>query len=190
MGLLHILINFTYDSFKEFLNQLAHMIIIMFDIFHALTFTSLVGNGIKFVSSYQKYKIISVQINNNISEFTRLRQNMIFSGVLLVCFTIVFFIEVYLATFIQKINLNKCFSSHISIKENKNYVDEDEFNKFKIVHIILDFVVIILFILNIFDLDIQKDRNEQINQPINVNNFYLGEDTNQNNGNNNGNIQN
>ena len=64
----------------------------------------------------------------------------------------------------------------------------DEFNKFKIVHIILDFVVIILFVLNSFDPDIQKDRNEQINQPINVN-FYLGE-KNQNSGNNNENILN
>ena len=172
MGLLHILINFTYDSFKEFLNQLAHMIIIMFDIFHALTFTSLVGNGIKFVSSYQKYKIISVQINNNISEFTRLRQNMIFSGVLLVCFTIVFFIEVYLATFIQKINLKKCSD------EGKINISEDDFNPFKYIHIILDFVVIILFILNIFDLNIQDESNEAAKRPINLN-FYLGSEDNQ-----------
>ena len=131
---------------------------------------------------------MNLQIHGNNSEFMRLRRDMIFSGILLFLFTVVFAFEVYLATFIQKINLNKCFNSNISIKENKNYVDEDEFNKFKIVHIILDFVVIILFILNIFDLDIQKDRNEQINQPINVN-FYLGEE-NQNNGYNNENIQN
>ena len=166
------------------------MIIILYDIFHALTFTSLVGNGIKFVSSYQKYNIMNLQIHGNNNEFMRLRRDMIFSGILLILFTVVFGFEVYLATFIQKINLNKCYGSNINnIKDNLNYVNEDEFNKFKIVHIILDFVVIILFILNIFDLDIQKDRNEQINQPINVN-FYLGEDTNQNNGNNNGNIQN
>ena len=173
MGLLHILINLTYDSYREFLNQLAHMIIIMFNIFHALTFTSLVGNGIKFVSSYQKYKIISLQINNNISEFTRLRQNMIFSGVLLVCFTIVFALEVYLATFIQEINLIKC-STEATIN-----LTEDDFLPFKYIHIILDFVVIILFILNIFDLNIQDDNsNEAAKRPINLN-FYLGTEENQ-----------
>jgi hypothetical protein len=172
MGLLHILINLTYDSFKEFLNQLAHMIIIMFDIFHALTFTSLVGNGIKFVSSYQKYKIISLQINNNLSEFMRLRQNMIFSAVLWVCFTIVFFIEVYLATFIQKINLIKCS------REDRINMTEDDFMYFKYVHLVLDFFVIILFILNIFDLNIQDESNDAAKRPINLN-FYLGSEENQ-----------
>ena len=86
---------------------------------------------------------MNLQIHGNNSEFMRLRRDMIFSGILLFLFTVVFAFEVYLATFIQKINLNKCFNSNISIKENKNYVDEDEFNKFKIWHIILDFVVII-----------------------------------------------
>ena len=190
MGLLHIIFFLSYEDYDEFLELISKMIIILYDIFHALTFTSLVGNGIKFVSSYQKYNIMNLQIHGNNNEFMRLRRDMIFSGILLILFTVVFGFEVYLATFIQKINLNKCYGSNINnIKDNLNYVDENEFNKFKIVHIILDFVVIILFILNIFDLDIQKDRSEQINQPINVN-FYLGEDTNQNNGNNNGNIQN
>ena len=190
MGLLHIIFFLSYEDYDEFLELISKMIIILYDIFHALTFTSLVGNGIKFVSSYQKYNIMNLQIHGNNNEFMRLRRDMIFSGILLILFTVVFGFEVYLATFIQKINLNKCYGSNINnIKDNLNYVNEDEFNKFKIVHIILDFVVIILFILNIFDLDIQKDRSEQINQPINVN-FYLGEDTNQNNGNNNGNIQN
>ena len=169
MGLLHILIFLTYSSFLQFQTQLANMIIIMFNIFHALTFTSLVGNGIKFVSSYQKYKIISLQINSNLSEFTRLRQNMIFSGVLLVCFTVVFGLEIYLATWIQKINLIKCSSDSL---------EEDEFNPFKITHIILDITVIVLFILNIFDLNIQDESNEAAKRPINLN-FYLGSEGNQ-----------
>ena len=169
MGLLHILIFLTYSSFEQFKTQLANMIIVMFNIFHALTFTSLVGNGIKFVSSYQKYKIISLQINSNLSEFTRLRQNMIFSGVLLVCFTVVFGLEIYLATWIQKINLIKC--SDLSFQE-------DEFNPFKITHIILDIIVIVLFILNIFDLNIQDESNEAAKRPINLN-FYLGSEGNQ-----------
>ena len=79
--------------------------------------------------------------NNN--EFMRLRRDMIFSGILLVFFTVVFGFEVYLATFIQHINLNKC-------NKNENLIiSEKEFDKFKYIHIVLDFVVIILFILNI-----------------------------------------
>ena len=100
------------------------MIIILYDIFHALTFTSLVGNGIKFVSSYQKYNIMNLQIHGNNNEFIILRRDMFFSGILLFLLLVVFAFEVNLAIFIQKINLNKCFSSNISIKENKNYVDE------------------------------------------------------------------
>jgi hypothetical protein len=61
MGLLHFLVCIT-SGLSQLLAQFQGMIIIMFNIFHALTFTSLVGNGIKFVSSYQKYNLISEQI--------------------------------------------------------------------------------------------------------------------------------
>ena len=177
MGLLHILITLTYSNYEEFLHQLSQMVIIMFNIFHALTFISLVGNGIKFVSSYQKYKIMNLRINSNTSEFTRLRQNMIFSGILLVCFTVVFGFEVYLVTFVQRINLNKCLETQGEIRKDIE-ISEDEFNPFKFIHLVLDFVVIILFILNIFDLNIQDETNEQVERPINLN-FYLGNDPSQ-----------
>ena len=175
MGLLHVILFLTYDDYESFLSLLSRMIIILYNIFHALTFISLVGNGIKFVSSYQKYNIMNLQIHGNNNEFMRLRRDMIFSGILLVFFTVVFGFEVYLATFIQHINLNKC-------SKNENLIiSEDEFDKFKYIHIVLDFVVIILFILNIFDLNIQEDKSDQSNRPINVN-FYLGNE-NDNNGN-------
>ena len=185
MGLLHILITLTYKRYEIFRDQLAEMVIIMFNIFHALTFTSLVGNGIKFVSSFQKYKIISLQISNN-SEFTRLRQNMIFSGILLVCFTVVFGFEVFLATYIQRINLNKCLETDGNDNDRpasnqKIIISESEFNPFKYCHLVLDFVVIILFILNIFDLNIQDEDNETDKRPINLN-FYLGSEGNNNDG--------
>ena len=88
MGLIHILITLIHKIFETFFKHLAEMIFVMFRIYHDLTFTSLVDNGIKFVSSYQKYRIVSLQINNNLSEFTRLRQNMKFSGLLSICFTV------------------------------------------------------------------------------------------------------
>ena len=175
MGLLHVILFLTYDDYESFLSLLSRMIIILYNIFHALTFISLVGNGIKFVSSYQKYNIMNLQIHGNNNEFMRLRRDMIFSGILLVFFTVVFGFEVYLATFIQHINLNKC-------SKNENLIiSEKEFDKFKYIHIVLDFVVIILFILNIFDLNIQEDKSDQSNRPINVN-FYLGNE-NDNSGN-------
>ena len=174
MGLLHVILFLTYDEYEQFLNLLSKMIIILYDIFHALTFTSLVGNGIKFVSSYQKYNIMNLQIHGNNNEFMRLRRDMIFSGILLVFFTVVFGFEVYLATFIQKINLNKCYTVSEGEEINNDiYIDESEFNSFKYCHIVLDFVVIILFILNVFDLNIRENGNEQTSSPINVN-FYLG----------------
>ena len=176
MGLLHVILFLTYDKYDDFLDLLSKMIIILYDIFHALTFTSLVGNGIKFVSSYQKYNIMNLQIHGNNNEFMRLRRDMIFSGILLVFFTVVFGFEVYLATFVQKINLDKCYEG-----EDKNiYIDEDEFNNFKYCHIVLDIVVIILFILNVFDLNIREVNTEQTNNPINVN-FYLGSENNNEN---------
>ena len=172
MGLLNVILFLTYDQYEDFINILSRMIIILYDIFHALTFTSLVGNGIKFVSSYQKYNIMNLQIHGSNTEFMRLRRDMIFSGILLVFFTVVFGFEVYLATFVQKINLNKCYSGD----NTKLKISEKDFDKFKYCHIVIDFVVIILFILNIFDLNIQEDKMEQNNGPINVN-FYLGSES-------------
>ena len=181
MGLLHVILFLTYDEYKQFLYLLSRMIIILYDIFHALTFTSLVGNGIKFVSSYQKYNIMNLQIHGNNNEFMRLRRDMIFSGILLVFFTVVFGFEVYLATFIQKINLNKCYNVPEGGDFNNDiiYMDESEFKNFKYCHIVLDFVVIILFILNTFDLNIRESGNER-SAPINVN-FYLGTEPNNDN---------
>jgi hypothetical protein len=185
MGLLHVILFLTYDDYQSFLDILSKMIIILYDIFHALTFTSLVGNGIKFVSSYQKYNIMNLQIHGNNNEFMRLRRDMIFSGILLVFFTVVFGFEVYLATFIQKINLQKCYNpteNNIQSNNGNIYIEENDFNKFKYCHIVIDFVVIILFILNIFDLNIQEDKSEQLDRPINVN-FYLGSENQIDNGN-------
>ena len=181
MGLLHVILFLTYDEYEQFLYLLSRMIIILYDIFHALTFTSLVGNGIKFVSSYQKYNIMNLQIHGNNNEFMRLRRDMIFSGILLVFFTVVFGFEVYLATFIQKINLNKCYNVPEGGDFNNDiiYMDESEFKNFKYCHIVIDFVVIILFILNIFDLNIRESGNER-SAPINVN-FYLGTESNNDN---------
>ena len=181
MGLLHVILFLTYDEYEQFLYLLSRMIIILYDIFHALTFTSLVGNGIKFVSSYQKYNIMNLQIHGNNNEFMRLRRDMIFSGILLVFFTVIFGFEVYLATFIQKINLNKCYNVQEGGDFNNDiiYMDESEFKNFKYCHIVLDFVVIILFILNIFDLNIRESGNER-SAPINVN-FYLGTEPNNDN---------
>ena len=181
MGLLHVILFLTYDEYEQFLYLLSRMIIILYDIFHALTFTSLVGNGIKFVSSYQKYNIMNLQIHGNNNEFMRLRRDMIFSGILLVFFTVVFGFEVYLATFIQKINLNKCYNVPEGGDFNNDiiYMDESEFKNFKYCHIVLDFVVIILFILNTFDLNIRESGNER-SAPINVN-FYLGTEPNNDN---------
>ena len=181
MGLLHVILFLTYDEYEQFLYLLSRMIIILYDIFHALTLTSLVGNGIKFVSSYQKYNIMNLQIHGNNNEFMRLRRDMIFSGILLVFFTVVFGFEVYLATFIQKINLNKCYNVPEGGDFNNDiiYMNESEFKNFKYCHIVLDFVVIILFILNIFDLNIRESGNER-SAPINVN-FYLGTESNNDN---------
>ena len=173
MGLLHFLVCIT-SKLNQLLVQFQGMIIIMFNIFHALTFTSLVGNGIKFVSSYQKYNLISEQINYSTSLFTRLRQNMIFSGILLVFFTIAFILEIYLATFVQKINLNRCLEGESDIiKSIRLDPESSEFTRFRIFFMVLDILIIVLFVLNIFDLNVEDENSEKVQRPINVS-FYLG----------------
>ena len=158
MGLLHFLVCIT-SQLSQLLVQFQGMIIIMFNIFHALTFTSLVGNGIKFVSSYQKYNLISEQINYSTSLFTR---------------TIAFILEIYLATLVQKINLNKCLEGESEIiKSIRLDPESSEFTTFRIIFMALDILIIVLFVLNIFDLNVEDENSEKIQRPINVS-FYLG----------------
>ena len=59
MGLLHLVfitIAFTHSGiYNNHIQIYSYMIIILTQLFHALIFSSIVGNGIKFVSAYQKY---------------------------------------------------------------------------------------------------------------------------------------
>ena len=53
-----------------FIKVYTHMAREMFNIFHTLTFASLVGNGIKFITAYQKYDLIKRRFNSdNLSTF-------------------------------------------------------------------------------------------------------------------------
>ena len=171
MGLLHLVfitIAFTHTNiYNNHIQIYSYMVIILTQLFHALIFSSIVGNGIKFVSAYQKYSLINIQLDSNLQQFTRLRKNMIFSGILLICFIIVFAIEIYLVTYVQTINKFKCGG-------NIPFGDIDEYEKkFAYIHIIVDILAIILFVLNIFDANIQDNETENLRPTINVN-YYLG----------------
>ena len=52
MGLLHILIMVSMESWENFRKTHGKMVMLMFNIFHTLTFASIIGNGIKFISAY------------------------------------------------------------------------------------------------------------------------------------------
>jgi len=185
MGLLHLIFFATYNEYKTFRNNYAESVMLIFEIFHALTFASLVGNGIKFVMAWKRYDIIASKFNkSSISEFTNLRRKMIFSGVLLCMFTITFILEIYLATFIQSFNHLKCPLNETDIdyeNEYLNFFKKSDFKKFKGVHIVVDILVIIIFILNIFDVNVTGEKTEKIIQPkIEYNYYFTEDDENQN----------
>ncbi len=84
MGLLHILIMMSMENWENFRKTHGKMVMLMFNIFHTLSFASFVGNGIKFISAYQKYNLIRNKFNrDSITVFTRLKKKMYFSAVLL-----------------------------------------------------------------------------------------------------------
>ena len=179
MAILNIVLFMMYDNYDTFIQVYAHMAREMFNIFHTLTFASLVGNGIKFITALQKYNLIKRKFNaNNMSTFTLLRKNMIFSGILLVLFTVTFGIEIYLATKIMNINYIKCPEPAQVTEENytefrDNLMNESDFKNFKTMYLAADFIVIVLFILNIFDVNLKDDSEEKVVQ-ANVNvNYYM-----------------
>ncbi len=167
MGLLHILIMISMENWENFRKTHGNMVMLMFNIFHTLTFASFVGNGIKFISAYQKYKLIRNKFNrDSITVFIRLKKKMYFSAVLLFFFFITFGIEVaYLVRKVQRLNYIGCVSYVEGEKEKYNEIaDYDLFKSFKTVHLIVDGLVILLFILNIFDVNVESN-DEKIIQP-------------------------
>jgi hypothetical protein len=174
MGLLNMVYLTTYEDFESFRDNYANSVMLIYILFHALTFASLVGNGIKFIMSYKRYDVMASRFNkSSISVFTDLRRKMIFSGVLLCLFTITFILEIYIGTLIQLFNYIKC------PEEGEVFIhkfDKSDFNKFRGVHIVVDIFVLIIFILNIFDINVSGEKVERIITPKVEVNYYLNED--------------
>lgn len=171
MGLLHILIMVSMESWENFRKTHGKMVMLMFNIFHTLTFASIIGNGIKFISAYQKYNLIRNKFNKDaITVFTRLKKKMYFSAILLIFFFVTFALEVFLATRVQRLNYIGCveFIEDSNTDDNSptydDIADKDYFGGFKNIHLVVDILVILLFIFNIFDVNVESG-DEKIIQP-------------------------
>jgi hypothetical protein len=172
MGLLHIIILTSMENWENFRRTHGNMVMIMFNIFHTLSFASIVGNGIKFISAYQKYNLIRNKFNrDSISIFTRLKKKMYFSAVLLIFFVFVFGFEVFLVTRVQRLNYIGCVEND---EFYDNIADEDFFKGYRNIHYIVDILVILLFILNVFDVNVEPEEEKIIQPKVEVN-YYLGE---------------
>ena len=171
MGLLHILIMVSMESWENFRKTHGKMVMLMFNIFHTLTFASIIGNGIKFISAYQKYNLIRNKFNRDaITVFTRLKKKMYFSAILLIFFFVTFALEVFLATRVQRLNYIGCvefIEDNNTDDDSPTYddiADKDYFGGFKNIHLVVDILVILLFIFNIFDVNVESG-DEKIIQP-------------------------
>ena len=171
MGLLHILIMVSMESWENFRKTHGKMVMLMFNIFHTLTFASIIGNGIKFISAYQKYNLIRNKFNKDaITVFTRLKKKMYFSAILLIFFFVTFALEVFLATRVQRLNYIGCvefIEDNNTDDDSPTYddiADKDYFGGFKNIHLVVDILVILLFIFNIFDVNVESG-DEKIIQP-------------------------
>ena len=184
MGLLNMVYLMTYEEYISFRNNYANSVMLIYEIFHALTFASLVGNGIKFIMAYKRYDVMASRFNkSSISVFTDLRRKMIFSGVLLCLFTITFILEIYLGTLIQLFNYIKCpkeKGDFDTSNDSYNNFKKKDFDKFRAVHIVVDILVIIIFILNIFDVNVSGEKVERIITPKVEVNYYFNEEESQN----------
>jgi hypothetical protein len=95
---------------------------------------------------------------------------MYFSAILLIFFFVTFALEVFLATRVQRLNYIGCVEF---IKDNNtdddsptydDIADKDYFGGFKNIHLVVDILVILLFIFNIFDVNVESG-DEKIIQP-------------------------
>jgi hypothetical protein len=176
MGLLHILIMMSMENWENFRKTHGKMVMLMFNIFHTLSFASFVGNGIKFISAYQKYNLIRNKFNrDSITVFTRLKKKMYFSAVLLFFFLVTFVLEVFLARKVQRLNYIGCVNfDEDEIGQYDVIAKYDVFKYYRNFHYIVDVLVILLFILNIFDVNVESN-DEKIIQPKVEVTYFMGD---------------
>lgn len=158
MSLMSILLLYQYNSYSNFILVFSDIIKNVFNLTHCLTFGSIVGNGIKLVTTHRFYEKITNEYFFNRVKKEKIKVKLYVLHIAFWLFVIAFIIELTMATYIQKI----VYSSHTS-SINSDLLTQSKFDTFKTLYLVVDILVIIVFIINIFDISKVSDLEYEAN---------------------------
>lgn len=150
----------TFKNYKTFINVFSNSVEIYYNVFHFLIFGSIVGNGNKFLNILRYKQSINLRYKLDDNTKSIIKNKLIIIGVVFLLLLIAFILMLYIANYIPRI-----FYSNYASKIDE-LISEDEFNSFKIISVIIDIIVIINFMINIFGVSRVNDVSYDINKLI------------------------
>lgn len=157
ISLVNIMILFQYKYFNTFIIVYSQSVELIYNFTHCLTFGSIVGNGIKLITTHRFYDKLSDDFYFNSSKKSRIKRKLIILHIAFWLFIAAFIIELVMAQYIPKI----VYSYYT---QNSNVlISEVNFNKFKDLYLVVDIIVILNFIINIFDVSKVSDLEYEAN---------------------------
>ena len=142
---------YQYEFFSSFVIVYSKSVELIFNFTHCLTFGSLVGNGIKLISTHRFYDKLKDDYYFNMTKKSKIKRKLIILHIAFWLFVAAFIILLVLASYIPKIR----FSSYT--KGTALLITENEFNTFKTLFLVVDIIVMVNFVINIFDISKVSD---------------------------------
>lgn len=151
ISLVNIMMLYQYEFFSSFVIVYSKSVELIFNFTHCLTFGSLVGNGIKLISTHRFYYKLKDDYYFNMTKKSKIKRKLIILHIAFWLFVAAFIILLVLASYIPKIR----FSSYT--KGTALLITENEFNTFKTLFLVVDIIVMVNFVINIFDISKVSD---------------------------------
>lgn len=150
LSLFNIIYLFQFNDFNSFLLNYGKSVELTFSFTHCLTFGSLVGNGIKIVTTKKYYDKLKTDYFNS-NKANKIKRKLIVLFIAFTFFIVAFILELYLASLVPKIVYSLYTSS------NTLLITKQEFDNFRIIYLVVDIIVIVNYIINIFDVSKVND---------------------------------
>lgn len=150
LSLFNIIYLFQLNDFNSFLLNYGKSVELTFSFTHCLTFGSLVGNGIKIVTTKKFYDKLKADYFNT-NKANKIKRKLIVLYIAFTFFIVAFILELYLASLVPKIVYS------LYTFTNNLLITKQEFDNFRIIYLVVDIIVIINYIINIFDVSKVND---------------------------------
>lgn len=155
LALANIMFLYSFSNYSEFIFVFSNSIEIYYNLIHFLTFGSIIGNGNKFVTMYRYKKIYQEKYSSGTS-LSIIKRKLIIIGIAFVLLIIAFILLLVMASYIPKLFYSNFTFNSLAL------ITEDEFFSFKVLSLIFDIIVILNFMINIFDISRVNDINYEL----------------------------